>query len=429
MIIFEQEKNVGEIIHNYSFWAIISFFSSSWTILSYIINVRHMIPTTRVSRVIDDLIKLFLFHFCLYHTVVGLFDINLFSEREAFIIYFLMITFITLWRMFVIYALKKYRRSGYNFTNVIIVGVDETSEELVSFFNEHPEHGFRLKRKFRVAEIPSIDNIKEFCLTHEIDEVYCNIPRLSTDMIKDLISFCDNNLIRIKFLPDSKGYSYKKLSVNFYDLIPVLSLRPSPLDIPLNRIAKRLFDIAFSLTIIVCIFLPITFILSILIKLESKGPVFFKQKRTGIDNRDFWCYKFRSMTVNEDSDDKQATKGDMRITKIGAFIRKTSIDELPQFINVLFGDMSIVGPRPHMLKHTEEYSALIDKFMVRHFVKPGITGLSQIMGYRGETKELYKMKNRIKLDIFYVENWSFWLDIRIIAQTVLDIFKKDEEVF
>lgn len=428
-VIFLKEGIFPEILYDTYFLAILLFFNISWTILSYIINISHMIPITRVSRVIDDLIKLYLFHFCLFHTFIGLFDIDFFRERHLFLIYFFVIFLITSWRLFIMFSLKRYRKSGYNYTNVIIIGVDETSEDLVSFFSEHPEHGFRLQKIFRVTEIPSLESIKAYCLEHDVEEIYCNIPRLSTQMVKDLISFGDNNLIRIKFLPDSKGYNHQRISVDFYDLIPIISLRPAPLDKPINRMLKRLFDIIFSLVVILGILSWVVPILALFIKLESKGPVFFKQKRTGIDNKDFWCLKLRSMTVNQSSDNQQATKGDMRITKVGAFIRKTSLDELPQFFNVLKGDMSIVGPRPHMLKHTEEYAALIDKFMVRHFVKPGITGLSQIMGYRGETKELYKMKNRIKLDVFYTENWSFWLDIRIVIQTALDVFKKDDDVF
>ncbi len=332
--IFEH-KNFPEILSNTYFIIIILFFNVSWAILAYIINVSHMIPTTRVSRVIDDLIKLYLFHFCLFHTFIGLVDIEIFRERHIFLIYFILVFMITSWRLFIMFSLKRYRKSGYNYTNVIIIGVDETSEDLVSFFSEHPEHGFRLQKIFRVTEIPSLETIKAYCLEQDVEEIYCNIPRLSTQMIKDLISFGDNNLIRIKFLPDSKGYNHQRISVDFYDLIPILSLRSAPLDKPVNRMLKRLFDILFSLGVILGVLSWVVPILAIFIKFESKGPIFFKQKRTGIDNNDFWCLKLRSMTVNKSSDEQQAIKGDMRITKVGAFIRKTSLDELPQFFNVL----------------------------------------------------------------------------------------------
>ena len=170
-------------------------------------------------------------------------------------------------------------------------------------------------------------------------------------------------------------------------------------------------------------------ILALIIKSTSKGPVLFKQKRSGIDNIVFNCYKFRSMTQSLDADSKQATKGDSRITKIGAFMRRTSLDEFPQFINVFFGEMSIVGPRPHMLFHTEEYSKLIKKYMVRQLVKPGITGLAQVRGFRGETRKLKDMEGRVRLDVWYIENWSLILDVNIILLTIRNAIKGDEKAF
>ena len=170
-------------------------------------------------------------------------------------------------------------------------------------------------------------------------------------------------------------------------------------------------------------------ILAILIKISSRGPVLFKQIRSGINNEEFFCYKFRSMIASSNSDTKQATKNDARVTLLGSFLRKTSLDEFPQFFNVLIGDMSIVGPRPHMLLHTEEYSALIKKYMVRQLVKPGITGVAQVRGYRGETKELHDMEGRVRLDVWYIENWSLSLDINIIFQTVWNVFKSDKNAF
>ena len=173
----------------------------------------------------------------------------------------------------------------------------------------------------------------------------------------------------------------------------------------------------------------LTPILAILIKLESKGPVFFKQSRNGFNYQEFDCYKFRSMTPNKNAHLTQAKKGDQRITKMGAFIRKTSIDELPQFFNVLFGDMSVVGPRPHMVSHTNLYAQRIDKFMVRHFVKPGITGLAQVSGFRGEVETDDDIISRVKYDIFYIENWSLLLDLKIISQTLMNALKGEEKAY
>lgn len=194
------------------------------------------------------------------------------------------------------------------------------------------------------------------------------------------------------------------------------------------RAVKRLFDFVFSSVILLLSplwLLPI----AICVKLSSPGPVLFKQKRTGFMGREFNCLKFRTMRVNNESDKLQATKGDPRITRIGEFLRKTSLDELPQFINVFKGEMSVVGPRPHMLKHTKDYSAIIDKYMVRHFIKPGLTGWAQVNGYRGETKELWQMEKRVEYDVWYIENWNFMLDMKIIFLTLIGIFKGDKNAF
>ena len=192
---------------------------------------------------------------------------------------------------------------------------------------------------------------------------------------------------------------------------------------------KRVFDIIFSSSVIIFILSWLTPLVAILIKLESKGPVFFKQARNGFNYKEFYCYKFRSMTTNSEANFYQATRGDQRITNIGKFIRKTSIDELPQFFNVLFGDMSVVGPRPHMVSHTDMYAKRIDKFMVRHFVKPGITGLAQISGYRGEVETDKDIIGRVKFDIFYIENWSLLLDLKIIFKTAINAVKGEEKAY
>jgi putative colanic acid biosynthesis UDP-glucose lipid carrier transferase len=191
-----------------------------------------------------------------------------------------------------------------------------------------------------------------------------------------------------------------------------------PLDMDDNKMLKRSFDILFSSLIILGFLSWILPILAICIKLSSKGPVFFKQKRTGINNHPFTCWKLRTMYLNEDAHTRQASFNDPRITWIGSFLRKFSLDEIPQFFNVFIGNMSLVGPRPHMIRHTEQYSRVIDKYMLRHFVKPGITGLSQVQGYRGEIRDEHALRNRVRLDVLYLERWHFMLDMRIILKTI-----------
>ena len=217
--------------------------------------------------------------------------------------------------------------------------------------------------------------------------------------------------------------------MEYYGYLPILSLRDIPIEDPLNQFIKRAFDIILSIVVIVGILSWLSPILALLIRLESKGPVFFRQKRNGLDYKEFYCYKYRSMRVNPDAHIHQVRKNDVRITKVGKFLRKTSMDELPQFINVLFGEMSVVGPRPHMVSHTHMYAERIDKFMVRHFVKPGITGLAQTSGYRGEVETENDIINRVKYDIFYLENWSLLLDVKIVFQTVFNALKGEDKAY
>jgi putative colanic acid biosynthesis UDP-glucose lipid carrier transferase len=206
-------------------------------------------------------------------------------------------------------------------------------------------------------------------------------------------------------------------------------------DMPKTRVVlgaflrKRAFDFVFAALVVVFLLSWLLPLLVLLIKIDSRGPVFFKQLRTGKHGQPFYCYKLRSMRVNAEADAKQARKGDSRITRVGAFLRQTSLDELPQFLNVLKGEMSVVGPRPHMLSHTEYYSQAIDDFMYRHQVMPGITGLAQVSGYRGETKEVAAMAQRVDADIKYLSNWSFLLDLRIVLLTILQAFKHNENAF
>ena len=196
-----------------------------------------------------------------------------------------------------------------------------------------------------------------------------------------------------------------------------------------SQFIKRTFDILVS-GIFICLIFPFIYIIvGLLIKGTSKGPIIFKQKRNGLHGKEFWIYKFRSMRENEESDEQQATKEDARKTKIGNFMRRTNIDEIPQFLNVFLGDMSIVGPRPHMVKHTEEYSKQVDNFMIRHWVKPGITGWSQVTGLRGEIKNTDQIAKRVEGDIWYIEHWSFALDIRIIFMTIVNIIKGEKEAY
>lgn len=332
------------------------------------------------------------------------------------------------------------RAKGYNFRNFIIVGANDTGERIRKVLARDLTYGYRFLGFFDEKVDPfafisspilgDFDYIEEFLFKKQVDEMYVALHIDNIAVINKLIQICEHHMVRIKFIPDFQLYTKSsKVEISFYENTPVLMFRSEPLEFTVNRLVKKIFDIFFSLGVILLIFPWLFPLLMLIIKIESPGPVFFTQERTGRDNRSFKCLKFRSMRVNDSSNDLQAKKGDSRLTKSGTFIRKTSIDELPQFFNVLWGDMSVVGPRPHMVNHTIQYTGLINHYLVRQYAKPGITGWAQINGYRGETKELIDMENRVDFDIWYIENWSLLLDIKIIIKTVVNIFKGEENAY
>jgi putative colanic acid biosynthesis UDP-glucose lipid carrier transferase len=261
-----------------------------------------------------------------------------------------------------------------------------------------------------------------------VEEVFVSIDSSRMNDVTELIREGEKQCVRLKFVPDLTA-----LETNFrFDRMgdfTVLCARTEPLESIENRFKKRLFDILISSAVVVFILSWLYPILAIIIKLQSPGPVLFKQLRSGRDNKPFWCYKFRSMRINDESDNRQASVNDNRITPIGRFMRRTNLDEFPQFFNALFGQMSVIGPRPHMVSHTEQYSKIIDKYMVRHFLKPGISGLAQVNGYRGETKDPSLMEKRVEHDIWYMENWSLMFDLRIVFLTIINTLKGEENAY
>ena len=341
--------------------------------------------------------------------------------------------------MLLVSWLKYTRRKGNKESRIVIVGMNKNVANLIKKIYVNPNYGFKILGLLTDAEITEeikdyykgkLTEVFDFLEQNKIDEIIISLPYSQSKLINDLFQYADNNMIRVRVIPEFSEYLSQVFTIDYVQNVPVMKLRKEPLQSLSNRFIKRIFDLVFSLGVIILIFSWLFPIIAIIIKLTSKGPVFFSQLRTGQDGESFKCLKFRSMVVNQESDAKQATKDDKRITPFGAFMRKTSIDELPQIINVLLNHMSLVGPRPHMLKHTEEYRVLVDKFMVRHFAKPGVTGWAQINGFRGETKFVKDMANRAEADIWYIENWSFFLDIKIICITAWSMFfKKDEKAF
>lgn len=336
----------------------------------------------------------------------------------------LLVRFVERW------ILKRLRSAGYNTRQITLVGNDEALEKLSQKLIGNPTYGYRIRHHFEDAKEflnkNQNNNENEKEIKELGDELYLCVPRTERSVIEFVSQLCDRRMVKFYYVPPANE-SFNMQSV-FIDDIEVFASYASPLEEPFNRLVKRVFDIVVSIIAlgITGLLLPVV---AIAIKMQSPGPLLFRQRRTGMDGKDFWCLKFRSMHVNADSDRVQATKDDPRKFPFGNFMRKTNIDELPQFWNVLCGDMSIVGPRPHMLAHTKQYSELIGKYMVRHFVKPGITGWAQVTGFRGETSELWQMEGRVERDIYYIQHWSIWLDLRIIWMTIKTIFKRDKKAY
>ncbi|MBK1441639.1 undecaprenyl-phosphate glucose phosphotransferase [Parapedobacter sp. ISTM3] len=318
---------------------------------------------------------------------------------------------------------------------VAIMGKNDGGRQLARYFRAH-EKLFDFEGYLAESDAQLINDRGEVMPTARtqfaravalgIQEVYISLPPQRIAQAATLLEEAERLCLRVKLVPDLKREDSLPYEVSLLGSVPVVSIRHEPAYEVEARFKKRLFDLLFSSLVIVFILSWLYPLIGLLIKLESPGPVLFKQLRSGRDNKPFWCYKFRSMRVNAESDSKQATRGDSRITRIGAFLRRTSLDELPQFFNVWLGHMSVVGPRPHMIKHTEQYSALIDKYMLRQFLKPGITGWAQVNGYRGETTNPAMMERRVAHDIWYLENWTTMLDVRIIFLTVINILVGEE---
>ncbi|HEX4373996.1 MAG TPA: undecaprenyl-phosphate glucose phosphotransferase [Puia sp.] len=337
-------------------------------------------------------------------------------------------------RFFYLAIYQYFRKKDYLIHRIIILGYNKISKKLVEYLEKNGVNteivGFceEYEKIEEVTNYPVLDTIEQtlqICKTYDANEIYSTIAPEQNKKIYELIHKAEQNCIRFKLIPDLGFFIKQKLHIDYIDDLPVISLRKEPLEDLGNKIRKRIFDIVVSLLVIIFILSFLLPVVGLLILFESKGPVFFKQLRSGRNNRSFYCLKFRSMYVNKKSDILQATANDSRITRIGKILRHTSLDEFPQFINVLKGEMSIVGPRPHMLKHTTDYSQKIGKFMVRQFVKPGITGWAQVNGFRGETKTLGQMEKRMEHDLWYLENWSLWLDVRIIFLTIYNVFSGD----
>lgn len=405
----------------------------SWLLIGLFFGIFDYERASRFESVLSNLSKAIFVHALITSFLLFSLKSNTFSFDYLYYTFGLGYLILFIWRVFSVFLIKKYRRLGYNYKEIVIVGSAEKSTQLIKFFSNY-EHGYKLLAFFYTNSSSEklncpcyhFDELDKFCKNNTVEEIYYSGSIYDEALLMNIIKFCDDNMIRLKITPDFSSFKQRKINIDLYGAIPIINLREEPLQDEFNRFVKRVFDIVFSLLVIITILSWLIPLVGIVIKLTSKGPVFFVQRRSGLDNKEFDCYKFRTMTLNGLSDIRQAYKDDPRITRFGNFLRRTSIDEMPQFFNTLIGNMSVVGPRPHMLKHTKNYSEIIDGYMVRQLVLPGITGAAQANGFRGETRNIKDMEDRVKYDVWYIENWSLFLDLKLISLTIINLFKTDK---
>ena len=344
------------------------------------------------------------------------------------------------------YAIRKkihaYLNKGIFYDKVLLIGSTKAAEEFIDAVKKYYYYGYKCigyiddqdQLKKECPYLGSLNNLNTILSTTEIDEVFIALPTNENEKIQNCIAICDSLNVKVRILPNLSEFTSSSVYINNIGLLPVVNVGDLPLDKKENRILKRTFDIIFSLLFFIFLGIYMFPLLAIIIKLSSKGPVLFKQERWGLNNKRITCYKFRSMykessDLDGEGNFQQAQKNDPRITLIGKILRKTNMDELPQFWNVLIGNMSVVGPRPHPTQLNIQSMELVDNYMLRHMVIPGITGLAQVNGCRGETKTTEDMQKRVNFDLYYIQRWNFWLDLQIIIQTVINIFRGDQNAY
>ena len=434
-IIFDERISSGQVMSYFIYWAILNI---CWILLTWMGKVysdsnilSFELFTKQTMRIYVVWVLAIFFYLFLSHKLTlsrlfvtincVAFGVGLLLNRFAYI------------------GIRGYFRNSDNFgKKILILGYNDVAKKLAGYLEQEGINmkimGFAedFEKVTELSNYPILSNIGdslEVSKRLQVNEIFSTITPEQDNNIYNLMREAEIECIRFRIVPDLTSFIRRPVHIDYLRDIPIISLRSEPLDDVANRINKRASDIMISVLVIIFILSWLVPIISLLIWLESGGPVFFVQQRTGKDNKPFGCIKFRSMRVNPDANIKQAARNDARITKMGRFLRRTNLDEFPQFFNVLVGQMSVVGPRPHMLKHTDDYSKLISQYMVRQFLKPGITGWAQVNGYRGETKVLQQMKGRVEYDLWYMENWSVWLDIKIMFMTIYNVFRGEENAF
>lgn len=404
-------------------------------VLAWSSRNRRALRAIQLDRVLMQSLSSVGFHALFFLSLNALLGLTVLGWRQYLLYYGMLLPAFAIWAILAHSWIKHYRRRGFNFTRVVIVGTNDTARRLYEEMQSDSGFGYRILgfftaepcAEFMGCKVMPLWELDMFVHENRVDQIYYTIPGRD-DLLAPVVKIADDAVAEFFYVPQISRYISRNFQLHNIGSVPVLSIRRNPLKKPVNAVMKRTFDIVFSSVFL--LFYPLIYIpIAIAIKLSSPGPVYFKQQRTGYKGEPFTCLKFRTMRVNSDADKAQATENDPRKTRLGDFLRRTSLDELPQFINVFRGDMSVVGPRPHMLKHTEDYSRLVDRYMVRHLVRPGITGWAQVNGFRGQTDELWKMEKRVENDVWYIEHWTLALDLKIIVRTVINAFKGEDNAF
>lgn len=417
------------------YWPFYLYLNMVWSVLVYVFRATEIDRSTQLKALVFAYIKIVVFFFFLFLLYFQIHSLNYISRDSIKYLFPILFLLLLSWKFSLYFAFYFYRKSGYNYRNVIIIGYSERGIALKNYFDSSPWNGYRFLGFFD-GETDASKNITGtwndldvFLQKNQVHEVYLLWDKIPPENKHNLITVVSNYPVRIRIVPELDEFAHLKVELVNYDLTPVIQIHRGPLRQWYNRLIKRVVDVFISLIVITGVLSWFSVVVFLFSLMQRGGGIFFIQKRTGIDGKIFNCLKYRTMQPNQNADNMQATLNDHRVTPFGRLLRKTSLDELPQFINVLLGQMSVVGPRPHMLKHTEDYRRLVQRFMTRHTVKPGITGLAQVRGYRGEIKTVDDLQNRVNLDVFYVEKWNFFLDIRIMALTIWIIFKGQPQAY
>lgn len=390
------------------------------------------------DRVVINALESSLLFTGVFLALLYVFDIYDIGALTVFVFCSTLFFLLSVWWLISRRVLKRFRRMGLNFKRVIIIGAGPTGRMVAQELASDAGYGYRMMGMFDddrevLGNIQGeftapLCEVEDFVRLNKIDIIYYTISAENEETIRRMMMVADEAGVEFVYVPKFHRMLRGQFHISSVGTLPAMTHTLSPLNSLPNRLAKRFLDLCVSVPF--CILSPLIFVpIAVGIKLTSPGPVFFRQKRTGIYGREFVCFKFRTMKVNAQADTLQATADDPRKTRFGDFLRRSSLDELPQFFNVLLGDMSVVGPRPHMISHTEEYSALIDRYMVRHAVKPGITGWAQVNGYRGATKQLWQMERRVEHDVWYIRNWNVFLDLKIIFLTLFNSIRGEKNAY